>query len=237
MTQRTAYLETANGVFIDILNPNPKAITLTRIAHSLSRLNRFAGFPHRSISVAEHCWHASYMVDTSDKMTTWEAAMRRLQALLHDATEGCGLIDLPSPVKRLWPEYYEIEAGLAKVIGEKFGVELQHLSKQVKDVDARLALTEKLAFVGPDGLDNPAWTPLSDRYDAFRFSFLPRWLDKRLHPKESSARPTVYYHWFMWPGRAKSLFIKRYIELTTTAFPLSAKAPVPKKYRKEWLQL
>lgn len=212
VTPSSASLEIGNGVFLDVLNPDPAKISLTRIAHALSRLNRFAGFPQRSISVAEHSWHASYMVDTSDCVTVEQAAERQLQALLHDATEGSGLVDLPSPIKAMLPAYYEIEAGLAFMIGKKFGVELAKLPKAVKDVDARLCLTEKIAFIGPDGLDRPEWTGLSSRYDAFRFSFLPKWLDRIVFPDRSAER-TVYYHWFMWPGRAKSLFIKRYIEL------------------------
>lgn len=217
MTPTTASLEIGNGVFLDVLNPNPKVISITGIAHALSRLNRFAGFPHRSISVAEHSWHASRMVDTSDCVTVQSAALRRLEALLHDATEGCGLVDLPSPVKRIFPDYYRVEGVLAKAIGAKFGVDLANLSKQVKDTDARLCITEKLAFIGPDGLERPEWADLSSRYDAYRFSFLPRWADRILNPDEAKARPTIYYHWFMWPGRAKTLFLKRYAELAATA--------------------
>lgn len=206
-------MEIRNGVFFDVLNPDTSKIGITTIAHALSRQARFGGHPFRTISVAEHSYWASIMIDAGMIVSRHEADLIRLQALLHDATEAF-LVDVPSPVKRLLPRYYEIEAGLARAIGDKFGVELEKLYFETKTVDARLCLTEKLAFLGPDGLDRPEWAPLSHNYEPHRFTFLPKWLDRLLNPDKRDV-PTIHYHWFMWPGRAKRLFIKRYIELAS----------------------
>lgn len=212
MTQ-TARMEIGNGVFFDVLNPELDKISLYRIAHNLSNQNRFGGNPGRSISVAEHSYWASKMVVVPEGTDQWEANWLRLQALLHDATEAY-LVDIPSPVKRLLPDYYKIEAGLAKAIGEKFGVELAQLSQPVKYVDAALCLTEKLAFLGKEGLDKPEWAPVTSIAKPIRHSFLPKWLDTMFGTIKRE--PTIYYHWYMTPRRARRLFVLRYIKLAGT---------------------
>lgn len=214
-------IEISPGNFYDLCSPEPHRLTVRLIAHNLSRINRFAGVPERSISVAEHSYWASVMVDTSDLPSAQQAALRRIEALLHDAPEGCGLADMASPLKPELPEYVNLEARSADCIGNKFGVDISEKSRAIHDVDCRLGLTEKLTFVSKLGLDLPEWKGFSARFKPFRVSWKPKWLDHNI-----AREPTIYYHWFMWPNRARSLFIRRFIELANVAFPIVS-APVP----------
>lgn len=106
------WLETASGRVVDLLMPNPDQIDITDIAWALSRTARFAGntngfYPY---SVASHSvWVANYLLDaTADPRTA-------LYGLLHDAAEAY-LGDIPSPVKQIVPEIYELEARLMEAI-------------------------------------------------------------------------------------------------------------------------
>jgi hypothetical protein len=245
--KRSASMEVGKGVFFDVLNPDPAKMDIKRIAHALAHINRFAGFPRRAISVAEHSYHASLLAPPG----------KELEALLHDRPEGCGLLDFIRPLRSLWkswdefvflvnamagdvqhewPEhmtfcallktapkevrdlligYREIELELERVSGEKFGVPTT-MSPEVKEIDDRLCITEKLAFLGKEGLHAPEWAPLTSRYKPYRYSFLPKWLDQWLNMGCDLRQlpPTIYYHWFMWPGRARSLFLGRYRKLS-----------------------
>ena len=89
------------------------------IAHGLSNLNRYGGHTRRPLSVAEHSlWCAVYLAcDGADnelfrtradgvannKPLEWVWTMHprlALLALIDDAPEGCGLVDVPGPVLR-----------------------------------------------------------------------------------------------------------------------------------------
>lgn len=113
-----------SGKYIDPLNPSPEDICIEDIAHGLSNECRFASHPQEFLSVAEH--------------SIWVCIMSpqhlKLPALLHDASEGLGLRDLPTPVKYRFPEYKAAEKNLMRVIGEKFGFTLEEL-ESVKDRD------------------------------------------------------------------------------------------------------
>jgi len=212
-------LEIAPGVFLDVDNPDVSLITPRTIGHNLSRINRFAGVPERSISVAEHSWHGSYLIPTWDCVTVQAAARRRLAFLFHDAPEGCGLNDIMSPVKKRMDGYRVTEDRLMTAIADFFGFWKDIGHPSIKDVDRKLGTTEKIAFLGRGGLERPEWEEYS-LHGAYRFSFVPRWLDNLIHRKGSMEK-TIYYHWLMWPNRARSLWIKRARELGRIAFPES----------------
>jgi hypothetical protein len=48
------HMETASGLYFDVLNPDPDTVRLGDIAHHLARINRYTGAARRPISVAEH---------------------------------------------------------------------------------------------------------------------------------------------------------------------------------------
>lgn len=47
-------METASGIYLDVLNPEASMISLDDIAHHLAQINRYTGAARRPMSVAEH---------------------------------------------------------------------------------------------------------------------------------------------------------------------------------------
>ena len=123
-------LRTYSGKTINVFNPNPDAICIDDIAHALSNLCRFTGHTLRFYSVAEHSVRASELVDPE----------HQLAALLHDASEAY-LVDIPTPVKIMMPQYREWEYKLMRVIAEKFGFRYP-LHRQVEKADKALLKAE-----------------------------------------------------------------------------------------------
>lgn len=140
-----AYLGTYSGKAIDVLNPHPDDIDIVDIARGLSNLCRFGGQVKRFYSVAEHSILVSKKVPT--KMA--------LQALMHDAPEAY-LVDLPTPIKRNLPLYYEIEAKLHLVIAAKFGFD-PAMPQEIKTADARMCATETHALQNHTAAVGKVW--------------------------------------------------------------------------------
>lgn len=133
----TGIVRTYSGVYVDVLNPDPDTIIIEDIAYALSNLCRFGGHTRVFYSVAEHSLRCKFMARDSLAQTTESRniiAAEMLSALLHDASEAY-LVDIPSPVKRLLPKYYELENNLMRVISEKFGFKFP-LSQRTVDIDA-----------------------------------------------------------------------------------------------------
>lgn len=214
----SAAIEVRPGVFFDIVAPDPALITIEDIAKGLSLKFRFLGFTSRPLSVAEHSYWVSVMLEkayyTGNK---FEDRMLYMQGLLHDSPEAY-LNDIITPMKALMPEYVVWEKRLAEAIGGVFGVDLVNLQHQVKYIDDSICLTEKLRLIGPDGFSRPEWSARMKRAGTIRGTFLPRWLDRMLNLTDcgmpiADETVTIYFHWFMWSGRARRLFLKRYRQL------------------------
>ena len=134
MTARKGdWIQTYSGIQFWPMDPRVEDIDIQDIAHALGNLCRFGGHTNSFYSVAQHS------VLVSGNLPTREL---RLAGLLHDATEAY-LVDVPSPIKRYLAGYKEIEARLARVIGERFGVTLEPLPAEVHEQDARALWTEK----------------------------------------------------------------------------------------------
>jgi len=87
-------IETACGLFIDPIDPDPVQFRLSDIGHALGNMCRFNGHTSRHYSVAEH----SLLV--GDLLALWGHGKQSiLQGLMHDASEAY-LPDLASPLKR-----------------------------------------------------------------------------------------------------------------------------------------
>ena len=134
-----SYFCTASGIRFTPFSPREDDITIGDIAHGLSGVNRFGGHHHGPwYSVSEHSVLVSRMV----------ANEHALQALLHDASEGMGLVDVLSPVKRFLPDYRAAEAVLQAAIYRKFRLPtIEHPS--VKAADYRL-LSYEQKILGPN---------------------------------------------------------------------------------------
>jgi uncharacterized protein len=129
---------TQSGVKFWTLDPHPDEIFIEDIAHGLSNQCRFGGQADPFLSVAQHCWEASYQVPP-------ELA---LAALLHDASEAY-LPDIPAPIKPYIPQYVAYEKRLMQAIALKFGLTMAQLEHPTikKDIDKRIVHNEKVAVM------------------------------------------------------------------------------------------
>jgi len=125
---------------------DPSTYNVIDIAHALSRLNRYAGHsPGLPLSVAEH----SVMVANEFKCLApirlsdgENLADGEMAALLHDASEAY-LIDLPSPLKKIIPEYQVIEDRVQKSIFASYKLKLsQPVLDLIREIDIAVRSTE-----------------------------------------------------------------------------------------------
>lgn len=126
-----------SGKYFDFLDPDPDAISVSDIAHSLSLQCRFNGHVDTFYSVAQHSVLVSHFVKPENAFI----------GLMHDATEAY-IGDMASPLKKLIPEFRRYEDNLWEIIAEKYNMpsEMPH---DVKHVDMRACMTE--AFYLMDG--------------------------------------------------------------------------------------
>jgi len=133
----TPDIMTCSGRFFSYIDPQPDQIDINDIAHALAMTCRFAGFTLKFYSVAEHSVRVSEVCDPQDAFA----------GLLHDAAEAY-LTDIPSPAKRLLPDYKALEQRVFCAIARKFGVPSE-LPAGVKHADGVLLATEARDLCAP----------------------------------------------------------------------------------------
>lgn len=133
------WILTSTGRRIPLLHPDPADIDIRDIAHALSNQCRYAGHTQFFYSVAEHSWHCSHL---------FAAAGDALWGLLHDAAEAY-LGDVTSPLKRLLPEYQEIEELWMEVIAHALRLPGPPPAT-LKDVDTAVLLAEAGVLMAGD---------------------------------------------------------------------------------------
>ncbi len=131
---------THSGVMLDLSNPRPEQIRLGDIAHHLARVCRFGGAVEQYYSVASHSVYVAEIVGARYFENEAQRDHLSRSALLHDAPEAF-LGDMVSGLKRLCPEYRELEDLWAAAIEAKFGVRFRH-DPVIKDADLRARLSE-----------------------------------------------------------------------------------------------
>lgn len=124
------WILTHTGTKFHPLAPDPEAIHIEDIAHSLSLQCRFNGHSHQFYSVAEHSVRLSEIVEP--ELALW--------GLLHDAGEAY-FSDLPRPIKNQFPRFRELEDKLVAVIMAKYGLQAE-MPKSVKEADDIMLITE-----------------------------------------------------------------------------------------------
>lgn len=127
----------STGRYFDFRNPTP--LTITEVAHALSNICRFTGHCSKFYSVAQHSIHVSKLVPEQ----------LALQGLLHDAVEAV-MGDMSGPLKRLFPEYRELEKRMEAVILNGFGLSSE-LHPLVKRADLIALRTEQRDLMHPGG--------------------------------------------------------------------------------------
>lgn len=131
------WTQTFTGRRFHYLVPTADMVDVRDVAHALSMVCRFAGHVHTFYSVAEHSVRVSFACDPEDA----------LAGLLHDAPEAY-IVDLPSPVKALLPEYQTLERKVWGAVASKFGLPEQ-LPPSVKRADGVLLVTEARDLMSP----------------------------------------------------------------------------------------
>lgn len=119
-------IRTNSGNYFNYLDLENNTIKIEDIAASLSKIPRWLGHTNTFYSVAQHCCWCHDNINNPEL---------KLDALLHDATEAY-LSDIPSPLKKLLPDYQKIENRLHKVIAEFYGTHYP-LHPEIKKVDLR----------------------------------------------------------------------------------------------------
>lgn len=141
----SVWIETWQGLALDLPEPKPEQIDIRDIAHALACINRFTGHANEPYSVAQHsvlvAQHAG-MYDSA--VQTYLDINRARWGLLHDAAEAY-LGDVSSPLKKLIAHCYEpLEDAVAGAIATKYGVQLdEDTHKAVKHSDLVLLATER----------------------------------------------------------------------------------------------
>jgi 5'-deoxynucleotidase YfbR-like HD superfamily hydrolase len=111
------WMLTYSGLKFFANRPTPDMIAVTDIAHSLSLICRYNGHLRTGMySVAQHCVIASQICEAlgeTDENIFW--------CLFHDSSEAY-LSDLCTPVKKLIPQYKELEHKVMAVIQEALGI-------------------------------------------------------------------------------------------------------------------
>lgn len=134
-----SYITTYSGLDFDYLKPVTSSICIEDIAQALSHECRFAGHLPNFYSVAQHSLLMSYIV----------AEQHAFEALLHDAAEAyCK--DIPSPLKRLLPDYQAIERQVDLAIRERFGLP-EEMGFAVHYADLVMLATERRDLDIDDG--------------------------------------------------------------------------------------
>jgi hypothetical protein len=118
-----------SGYVIDLNSINMTLVDIESIAHALSQLNRFGGHTPFPYSVATH----SVLVSMLLSGTQYE-----YEGLMHDVTEGCGCVDLPSPVKKQCPDYKAFEKRVRYRLSSKFQISpVEPAQVKIADLTAR----------------------------------------------------------------------------------------------------
>jgi len=96
---------THSGIYFDFVDPKPDMIRIEDIAHALAHTCRFGGHCSKFYSVAQHSVITASLVPEE----------LRLTALLHDAPEAY-LGDVVKPLKKMLPDYNQIEERIQKLV-------------------------------------------------------------------------------------------------------------------------
>lgn len=173
------WIQMVDGSAFWPLEARKEEVSIRNIAHALSNICRFGGHTKRFYSVGQHSVLVSYVCAREDA----------LHGLLHDASEGLGLLDIPRPVKHApaLAGYREAEGRLEGVIALAFGL-AETMPPSVKIADEILLATERR-----DLMSTPA-IPWSKREQA-------------LKPMSAPIEPWA-------PERACAAFLDRFAELT-----------------------
>jgi 5'-deoxynucleotidase YfbR-like HD superfamily hydrolase len=135
---------TVSGKVIDFARLDAHQLAIEDVSNGLAVMPRWAGQTDWerhgfAYSVAQHAYHVSGVVKTLGG-----SAVEQLCGLHHDDFEAFGC-DVPTPLKRLCPDYVAAEKRSLAVIFECFGIPAgwaEKLPDVVREADAIMLATE-----------------------------------------------------------------------------------------------
>jgi len=113
------FLFGTRGSLIHPLNPVLEEIDMHDIVVSISNTCRYGGRVSSFYSVAQHSTVMSFWAEELHESISTDIVKA---ALLHDAAEGW-IGDIPTPIKKLWPQIDEVEKQIAKLVFEMHDVD------------------------------------------------------------------------------------------------------------------
>lgn len=176
------FIQTYSGRRVSLINPDPNDIALEDIAYALARQCRFGGHCREFYSVAQHSVLVSELLEETTPLASrgadWDLLM---QGLMHDATEAY-VVDVPSPLKELLPEYKKIECRMEVAIWRKFGIRAK--LPRVKKADVRALGIEARQLM----VRTTDWEVLKGVPDDHR----------KLHPTDAKEAEKEFLRHFYW---------------------------------------
>jgi len=152
------WIQTRTGRFWP-LDPRAEEVSLADIAAALSKQCRFGGHCRKFMSVAEHCCRgADHLLEMVP-----DYPLYALGFLLHDASEAY-LVDLPQPVKMMFPMFGQAEAGIQAAVLQAFDLPADLFDRgALKQTDLLMLSTERAHLMDhmewgailPDPLPDP----------------------------------------------------------------------------------
>lgn len=192
---------TRSGRLLDLVDPRPEDIGIADIAHGLSRQFRYGGHLG-DYTVAQHCCAVAKCISDNWPGAGHQGLLEALRhALLHDASEAY-IRDMPTPAKKLMPDYQGVEARLESAIYARFGIS-GDWADMVKEADVSLCGAESRLFLlgrreDVDDLFPAPTVPVDPEFisafwapDRARAAYLALW--ESLGANNTS---------FKWPGHA-----------------------------------
>lgn len=168
-------IRTRSGSFLSFENPNPEDIHLEDIAVALSRAPRFNGHTTPFYSVAQHSVFVARLMPFEHS----------LKGLLHDASEAY-LADVPTPAKRLMPDYYALETKVMAAVAKRFGMDdsFQNHEEVIK-ADRAMLFMERDAMID----DSISWSN-EDQHPGLKLKeVFPNW-----EPWDSQTAASIFYN-------------------------------------------
>ena len=154
------FIQLANGENFDFDNVenSMERLGIKSIARALSNVGRFNGHTRRFYSVAQHSVFCSHLV----------APEYAFEALMHDAHEAL-VGDMPTPLKRMLPDYQRLEKHVERVFRVHNGLPVE-TSAAVKEADLIMLATEKRDLMPGGG----EWDILAGIEPTDRFHITPQ---------------------------------------------------------------
>lgn len=146
IADRTGYITTNSGRKFYPFNPKVEDVHHDDIIHSLCHKCRWNGHVNRIYTVGAHSIMVYHMVKRLGGSLD-----QQLQALMHDASEAY-CVDMPSPLKKGFPDFIEMEDRISKVIAEKYKYHHKMYDLVALADRAALIVEAKELFTNP-----PSW--------------------------------------------------------------------------------